>query len=77
MVLAEPQDARAASEVEDVLAGWSMPVPVLGRMAVDPAGAAGLRGEWGRRLDRSALIESARVLAHDIDALLPDRRPAA
>ncbi len=79
VVLADPRDHHAVSEVEDVLTGWPLPahVPVFGRIALDPSGAAGLRGQWGRRLDRSPLIESARGLARDLDALLTDRRPAA
>ena len=79
VALADPRDHHAMGEVADVLVRWSLPVPVpvFGRIALDPSGAAGLGGQWGRRLDRSLLIESARVLARDLDALLTDRRPAA
>ncbi len=38
-------------------------VAVLGALADDPAGARGLSGQWGRRLDRSALVASARPVA--------------
>lgn len=77
VVLADPRDDRAVGEVEQVLLGWSLTTPVLGRLAVDPVGAAGLRGEWGRRLDRAPLVESARVLARYLDQVLADRHQAA
>ena len=38
-------------------------VSVLGALADDPAAARGLSGQWGRRLDRSALVVSARSAA--------------
>lgn len=38
-------------------------VSVLGALADDPVGARGLSGQWGRRLDRSALVASARPVA--------------
>ena len=40
-----------------------LPVPVLGRIALDQRGAGLLRGEWIGRLDRSLLVRSARDVA--------------
>lgn len=59
-------------EVDDVVrqtSGRLQPV-VVGPLALDPTGAAGLAGEWTRRLDRTPLVESARRVAHELDALL-------
>lgn len=67
----EPRGAGRA-EVDDVVrqvSGRLHPV-VVGPLALDPAGAAGLAGEWTRRLDRTPLVESARRVAHELDALL-------
>lgn len=50
-------------------------VPVLGAVHFDVAGAAGLAGQWGRRLDRSALISSARPLASELHSRLVAVRP--
>lgn len=45
-------------------------VPVIGVLAHDEAAAQGLSGQWGRRLDRSALIRSARTAAEQVFALV-------
>lgn len=57
--------------------------PVIGVLAHDPTGAAGLRGEWTRRLDRTPLVVSARAVAHALDgaavaaaAVRPATQPA-
>ncbi len=55
-------DGVEVGEVLAATAGLSE-VAVLGSLAVDARGATGLRGQWGRRLDRSALIRSARTVA--------------
>ncbi len=55
-------DGVEVGEVLAATAGLSE-VTVLGSLAVDARGASGLRGQWGRRLDRSALIRSARTVA--------------
>jgi MinD-like ATPase involved in chromosome partitioning or flagellar assembly len=62
----------AAREVSHVvrLAGDRLRPVVLGPLALDPVGAAGLAGEWTRHLDRTPLIESARRVAHELDSLL-------
>ncbi len=55
-------DAVEVGEVLESTAGLGE-VEVLGSLALDGCGANGLRGPWGRRLDRSALIRSARTVA--------------
>ena len=42
----------------------------FGHLADDPAAAAGLAGQWTRRLDRSPLVASGRRLASDLHELL-------
>ncbi len=67
---------EAAGQVRKVLAGAPglAEVPVLGTLAYDPAAAAGLCGQWGRRLDKSALIASARTVAREAHARVHARR---
>ncbi|MCI0686308.1 MAG: hypothetical protein L0Y54_03585, partial [Sporichthyaceae bacterium] len=85
VVVAEPRRERAAiAEVDAALERADAPARVIGTIAHDPAGAAGLRGEWGARLDRTVLIASARRLASRLARLLPppdlvrvDPHPAA
>jgi len=63
---------RVRGEVTDVvrhLCG-STPPAVVGPLALDPSGAAGLAGEWTRHLDRTPLVASARRVAHELDVLL-------
>lgn len=57
------------TEVVRQIPGYPEPT-VLGPLPLDAAGAAGLAGEWTRHLDRTLLVESARQLARDVDALL-------
>ena len=52
-------------------------VETVGPLAHDPVGAAGLAGEWTRHLDRAPLVESARLVAHELDSLLASRLTAA
>jgi hypothetical protein len=61
---------EAAGQVRRVLAGAPGlgDVPVLGAIAYDPVAAAGLSGQWGRKLDKSALVASARTVARDAHA---------
>lgn len=71
LLVADPRGlGEARRQVGRVLA--STPgvgdVPVIGCIAHDEAGARGLSGEWGRRLDRSALIGSARRVAQQLFA---------
>jgi hypothetical protein len=71
VVRADPRHGESASrEVRDVLAGSAHPVAVLGSLVEDPAGAAGLAGQWTRALDRAPLVASARTLAGALDRRL-------
>lgn len=72
LVVAPVRHDTAAGEVAAVLEQSGITVPVLGRLAHDPDGAAGLAGQPVRRLDRSWLVRSAREVA-----LLLDERLAA
>jgi len=72
LVVAPVRHDSAAGEVAGVLEQSGIAVPVLGRLAHDPDGAAGLAGQPVRRLDRSWLVRSAREVA-----LLLDERLAA
>lgn len=65
VVIADPREAHVDEEVREVLRGAPGlgEIPVLGVIALDPRGATRLRGRWGRGLDRSALISSARTVA--------------
>jgi hypothetical protein len=75
LVRTEPPKAAAAGrEVAAVLATAGCAVPVLGAVAEDPAGAAGLAGQWTRALDRTALVTSARALAAVLDRRLAAER---
>ena len=47
----------------------------FGHLADDPAAAAGLAGQWTRRLDRSPLVASGRRLAGDLHELLSRADP--
>jgi len=61
--------------VRDALRGHGE-LDVLGPLADDPAGAAGLAGQWTRRLDRTALVTSARLVARALDVRLAERHDA-
>jgi len=63
---------RALDGVADVvrLVAGPLPPAVVGPLAFDPAGAAGLAGQWTRHLDRTPLVTSARRVAHELDVLL-------
>ncbi len=62
---------RAVREVRQALDG-STTVDVLGTVALDERAAAGLRGAWGRKLDRTRLVASVR----DVAAVLHSRTGA-
>lgn len=66
-------EGRAAvGAVRQVLAAAGSPIPILGVLTEDPAGAAGLdAGELSRRLLGSELIRSGRVLAEKALAWWP------
>ncbi len=67
---------REVSEVVRHVAGRLRPETV-GPLVHDPVGAAGLAGEWTRHLDRAPLVESARLVAHELDSLLASQLAAA
>ena len=62
-------DGDATGQVSAALRGFGE-LDVLGPLADDAASAAGLAGRWTRRLDRSALVVSARVVARALDLRL-------
>lgn len=66
-------DGDAPSQVGAALRGLGE-LDVIGPLALDVDAALALAGRWTRRLDRSALAVSARLVARTIDARLP--RPA-
>lgn len=70
---------HALHEVREVVrdVGSRLQPAVVGPLALDPPGARGLAGEWTRRLDRTPLVESARRVAHELDALLANQLTAA
>ncbi len=61
------------SQVQDALTSLHTPAPVIGHLAWDVPAAAGLRGQWTRKLDKSALITSARTLATILDGRVAAR----
>jgi hypothetical protein len=66
-------DGDAPGQVGAALRGLGE-LDVIGPVALDVDAALALAGRWTRRLDRSALAVSARLVARTIDARLP--RPA-
>lgn len=60
VVVTSPRDDSSPRQIDQVLAQAGLPVPVLGRIALDPKGAGMLSGEWIGRLDKSLLVRSAR-----------------
>ena len=80
-VVCQARDGRrAVGEVRQVLASHAATstIPVLGFLAEDPRGVAGLRaGELSRRLLGSELIRSARTLAETLLGWWQEFTPAA
>jgi len=69
--IADKRGRSVPEQVTEVIRSHAgIQLVVLGPLALDPVGAAGLAGEWTRHLDRTALVESARNVAHELDALL-------
>jgi hypothetical protein len=60
------------AEVGEALSQVSAPARVTGGLADDPKGADLLRGEWGGKLDKSLLIRTARDIAENLVARLPE-----
>jgi hypothetical protein len=67
------------AEVDEVVqrASGRLRTATVGPLAYDPVGAAGLAGVWTRHLDRTPLVESARLAAHELDSLLASPVAAA
>lgn len=63
VVVTGPRDDASPRQIEQVLRQAGLPVPVLGRVALDPKGAGLLSGEWVGRLDKSLLVRSTRDIA--------------
>jgi hypothetical protein len=63
VVVTNPRDDKSPKQIGLVLRQAGLPVPVLGRVALDPKGAGLLSGEWVGRLDKSLLVRSTRDIA--------------
>jgi hypothetical protein len=63
VVVTSPRDDTSPKQIDQVLRQAGLPVPVLGRVALDPKGAGLLSGEWIGRLDKSLLVRSVRQIA--------------
>jgi hypothetical protein len=74
VVRAEPRGQREALAMTTrVLQGTGSPVPVVGAISDDPAGAHALwAGDLDRRLVRSALVNSAKEIAQQLLARRPE-----
>jgi hypothetical protein len=64
------------AEIGEALSQVSAPARVVGGLADDAKGADLLRGEWGGKLDKSLLIRTARDIAENLVARLPETVPA-
>jgi hypothetical protein len=63
---------HAIGEVGDALRQSSVPARVVGGLAYEPKSADQLRGEWSGKLDKSMFIRTARSIASDLVATLPE-----
>jgi hypothetical protein len=70
VVVTSPRDDSSPKQIEQVLRQAGLPVPVLGRVALDPKGAGLLAGDWVGRLDRSLLVRSVREIARQLSGRL-------
>lgn len=71
LVVGAGKESKAAQrQVQEVLTLAQLPASVISALVYDEAGAAGLRREWTRSLNKRPLIESARKAASAIDAEL-------
>jgi hypothetical protein len=64
--------SQAIGEVSDALRQSSVPARVVGGLAYEPKSADQLRGEWSGKLDKSMFIRTARSIASDLVATLPE-----
>src|SRR6185436_13652800 len=70
VLVTRPRDDSSPKQIEQVLRQAGLPVPVLGRVALDPKGAGLLAGDWVGRLDRSLLVRSVREIARQLASRL-------
>ena len=70
VVVTSPRDDSSPKQIDHVLRQAGLPVPVLGRIALDPKGAGMLSGEWVGRLDKSLLVRSTRDIAGQLSKRL-------
>jgi hypothetical protein len=76
VVIADYRHFRTTTaEVGEALSQVSAPARVVGGLADDAKGADLLRGEWGGKLDKSLLIRTARDIAENLVARLPETAP--
>jgi cellulose biosynthesis protein BcsQ len=76
VVIADYRHFRTTTaEVGEALSQVSAPARVVGGLADDAKGADLLRGEWGGKLDKSLLIRTARTIAENLVARLPETAP--
>jgi hypothetical protein len=74
----DKQARIALRECAQVLHHAGQQAEVLGRFGYDPEAAAGLRGQWGHRLDHSDLVGTARELVHaTVSAISAETEPTA
>jgi hypothetical protein len=72
VVVAEQRRFRnAIAEVNHILTQNPVPARVVGGLADDPKCEELLRGDWGGKLDKTALIRTAREVATQLGAKLP------
>jgi hypothetical protein len=62
----------AVEQVGQALRQGGAPGHVIGGLAYEPKSAEQLRGEWGGKLDKSMFIRTARAIAADLMAGLPE-----
>jgi MinD-like ATPase involved in chromosome partitioning or flagellar assembly len=77
VVVLDDQFSPRSAEVAEALHAGQVGAPVIGSVAFDPPGAAGLAGTPTRRLDRAPLVVSARRLAIALGTELSARRVAS
>ncbi|HET6187653.1 MAG TPA: hypothetical protein VFE59_11725 [Trebonia sp.] len=68
--------SSATAEVGQALRQGRAPARIVGGLAHEPKSAEQLRGEWSGKLDKSMFIRTARAIAGDLLAGLPEPAPA-
>lgn len=73
LVIADQRKLKTVlGEIGHVLTQGNVPARLAGSVADDPKGAELLRGTWGGRLDKTMLIRSAKEVAQQLTASLPE-----